>query len=285
MRKILRVMVHEFVYGGHLLSIGAACTVWSVAILANVTVEWTILFLAYLASQIVYNNDHVTEVDQNGNSLNVERTKYLSQTLNVRNIIMIIYVSLFLFTVYLAKSPVAFLILVIIIGGILYTLVVKRFTTVVVGLKNIYVAFFWSTLVFVVPLHYSLPLSDRLFISFALIVFIRWIVNSAYFDIKDLKGDKKLGLKTLPVVYGVPKTIRILHVFNMLAGLIVILFVFMEFLPDYALVMVIFTLYSLYYLSKTLKLKEESLRKISYLMVDSEYLFWPVALTIAKSVY
>lgn len=282
--SILKNCLHEFVYGGHLLSLGAASIVASVMLLSEVPIAWNILVLAYLISQIVYNNDHLADTGKTVKSTNPERTLHLQSTKNLQIATLILYSILFLLVGFTTTLFAFVLSIVIVIGGILYTKSMKQLTRKVVGFKNIYIALFWSALVFLVPLHYQIVVNFFTLIV-ALFVFVRWIINSAYFDIKDLSEDKEKGLKTLPVFLGLTKTLKVLHVLNIVSGIIVCIAVVLNQLPVFSLSMLVFPLYSFYYLVRTKNLTSKQLRLVSYFMVDGEYLFWPVVLAIAKGIF
>ncbi len=281
MKKLVRILISEFVYGGHLLSLGAASIVWSVTILLDVEWEWQIFIIAYLVSQIVYNHDHLLETIEE-NKDNLERSIYLSETRNIQIFTMIIYITLFISLLFTTTYFAALLAVIIVAGGIIYSLKVKYLMKKVVALKNLYVAFFWTMLGFIVPLHYSIFPLRWLVLTFLFFVFLRWIINSAFFDIKDVSGDKKDGLKTLPVVFGLHKTVYYLHIVNIASGTIVALAIWLRILPFYSIVLLFFPIYSLIYLIKVNNLTSVQLRKISYIMVDGEYILWPLALLLGK---
>mgnify|MGYP001562821980 CR=1 FL=1 len=52
--KILKTIWKEFVYGGHLLSLGAASIVFTSAILLEIKITWDCLLVVYLGAQIIY---------------------------------------------------------------------------------------------------------------------------------------------------------------------------------------------------------------------------------------
>jgi hypothetical protein len=58
---------------------------------------------------------------------------------------------------------------------------------------------------------------------------------------------------------------------------------YLTYFPKIALALLIFCFYSFYYIEK-LKDKDVNIRKISYLLVDSEYFLWPIILLLAKAI-
>jgi 4-hydroxybenzoate polyprenyltransferase len=283
--KLLKKLIKEFIYGGHLLSIGAASIVWSTLIIVGHNLEnaWPILLLAYLSSQIVYNHDHLDEI--NDEFANAERSKHLRETRNYQIVSLIFYVSLFVVTSFFTTLEASLLAFFIVIGGIFYTKKAKKFTKRITGFKNIYIAFFWSILAFFIPFHYTEASFGATVLTFAFFIFVRWILNTVFFDIKDEKDDKKKGLKTLPAEYGLSKTIFYLHIVNIISGLIVGIGVLLQIIPVFGLSLLTLSLYSFYYLYKTKGISESRLRVVSYVVVDGEYLLWPFILLFSKMIF
>lgn len=279
--NLLKKTLFEFVYGGHLLSLGSSSIVLAVMILAGVSVDFNLLFLAYLISQIVYNNDHLKDSIKSGDLSNKERAQHLLETRKRQSALLFLYIILFITIGLFTNVKVFLLALTIVTGGVLYTFRMKHFTQKIIAFKNIYIAFFWSLLAFLVFLNYQ---NDNflVFLIFAFYIFVRWIINSSYFDIKDLSSDRAEGLKTLPAVLGLSKTIFSLHILNIISGLIIIVSIAVKRIPPTSIVMLAFILYSFIYLYKTKSMSKKQLRIFSYVMVDGEYLLWPLFLIIGK---
>ena len=270
----MKLLKKEFIYGGHLLSIGASCIVWTVSLLLSEVPSWQILLLAYLSSQIVYNYDHLDDIGKK--TSNSSRAKYLNQTKYFQFSMMGTYLIVFTIVSFMTTVQSAVLALLIVIGGILYTSKLKKQMKKVTGLKNVYIAAFWTALSFFL---YEQTTS---FFFVSLFIFVRWIINSSFFDIKDIKSDKQAGIATLPVKLGLKKTINYLHIANFISGGIILSGVYMKFLDIYALSLLFFVIYSFYYLSKAGKVSNKGLLSISYILVDGEYLFWPFVLILGK---
>jgi 4-hydroxybenzoate polyprenyltransferase len=276
--KILNKLGQEFIYGGHLLSLGALGIVWSVMLITGNSGGWVIFILAYLASQIVYNHDHMRDLQQDSVHSIHERSWYLAQTITCQRVLMIVYITLFLAVAVMTTLSASLLAVSIVAGGVLYTIKFKKLMKRFVGLKNIYVALFWSLLVFLVPFHFSTPAGDIAILVIVLFVFIRWVINSAFFDIKDIRSDSELGLKTLPVRFGISTSIYYLHMINIMSFGLLLLAILYNTVPTYTSALLFFPLYSFYYLYVANKLTDRELRRISYIVVDGEYILWPIAL-------
>jgi 4-hydroxybenzoate polyprenyltransferase len=166
-----------------------------------------------------------------------------------------------------------------VIGGIMYTEYLKRVP--LLGYKNFYTSLFWSMVVFLIPLSYKsenfLP-----YILIAFFVFLKLLVNTIFFDIKDIKTDQEKKLKTFPVLWGKTTTLSILHLVNVLSLSPLLLGVNYQILPDVSLSLITTNIFPLYYLTYSYFVNEKSLRLVSYTLVDGEYIFWPLIVFIGK---
>lgn len=171
---------------------------------------------------------------------------------------------------------------IVVVCGILYTEYFKGLTVgYLAGFKNFYTSFFWASTVVLVPLYYNNPIKIPLLYIF-LFVFLRWIVNSAFFDIKDIESDSKRGLKTFAVVFGKEKSIRLLQVINLLSVVPLLIGVYTGNLEKVSLCLVILAFYGFYYLIKATTIDGKKLRTLSYIVVDAEYIFWPLLVILGQ---
>ncbi len=101
-----------------------------------------------------------------------------------------------------------------------------------------------------VPLHYSLTFSFSFLIVF-IFIYMKGMINAIFFDLKDYLTDSKEGLKTLPVIIGKERAIKLLHLLNIAAFFPLIIGVYLKIIPIYqSISLIIFFFYSLYYLKK-----------------------------------
>lgn len=280
--KIISSIFSEFVYGGHLLSLSDASIVLAITILFDKPISLPLLVITYLMPQIVYLFDHIKEL-KDDKETNPERVSHMEKMKKAYPVLLVIYLVL-LFSLLLVYANVNTLILVIVIGlgGIYYP---KNLTKKIVGFKNYYVGVLSAFALCFLPFFYYGLTLNSLFILFSLFAFSRLFLNTIYFDIKDQKSDKDKGLKTIVVTMGLDKTIVLLSVINVLSSVIIVGLILFYDAPVYIVGMLFVTAYSFIYLLLTKKLKGYQLRRISYLMVDGEYLLWPILLIISKDIY
>src|SRR5690606_26347386 len=79
-------------------------------------------------------------------------------------------------------------------------------------------------------------------------IFARMFVNTVYFDLGDLEGDRAGGTRTIPVVLGFAAARRLLFAVNGLAGLLLAVGAATGLLPPAAHVINAITIYAAVYL-------------------------------------
>lgn len=86
----------------------------------------------------------------------------------------------------------------------------------VTGLKSVYVAGTWAATAGLLPLVVSgVPIAGSWAALLACLwVLARFFINTVFFDIGDVDGDRESGTMTLPVVFGVERTRRALIILN-----------------------------------------------------------------------
>lgn len=284
MKSKILFLAYEFVYGGHLLSLGASCIIMSVILIFGLKFSLVLFVIPYLLSQFVYSFNHYKELGSDLIS-NPERSKHIAKNYNKTRFITWMYILILVPITLMTNYYTAIVIMIIAIAGMLYTLYFKRLSaSYFAGFKNLYTSLFWGLLVFLVPAYYSEQLSLG-YISLGIFIVLRLIVNTVFFDIKDIESDKAQNLKTFPVVLGKQITIIILSIINLLALIPLVLAIVNEYIPIYAFILMLLALYSFVYLFKSLTISEKSMRTLSYIVVDGEYIFWPILIVLGMVMF
>ena len=112
-----------------------------------------------------------------------------------------------------------------------------------------------------------------------IIVFGMLFINTIVFDIRDRKGDKKEGIRTIPVVIGVYKTKILLIAFNTLLSTFIFAAVFLKILPLVACLIIINTLYTYVYI---LLFERICINYMCDVLVDGEYILLAVFLHLGR---
>jgi 4-hydroxybenzoate polyprenyltransferase len=284
MRKLIyTIMGHtdflwnEFIYGGHWLSIGAAAIVLSIMLFLDISIRWELLLLSYLLIQCIYNYNHFKELEIDLLSAS-PRVEHLLKYKGLIPYITATYGIFFLaFLLILGNINSFFVGFFLLFLGLLFTKGGKKLTGKVVGLKSIYVSLSWALLIPFVVIYSSSKINFAVFLVFVFI-FLRAMLNTNFFDIKDVIADKKENINTFTLKFGKKGSLKILHFINLISFIPIITGVLSNTLPVYSLFIIIFVLYSSLYLF--LAENAPDISNLTFIIVDGEYYFWPFLLLL-----
>ena len=272
LKKILNSIWNEFVYGGHLISLGAASIVFTSAILLDIKITWDCLLVVYLGTESVYLYNRFKEYKVDFLT-NPERTEHIKKYVKyIPFIIFLMTFSAIVFVVYFNKISALTFGLLLLIIGLLYSLFFKKITEKIIAFKSFFISLMWSLLVLFLAIYYSAPINLALFL-FSVFVFLRFFVSVSFFDIKDIKTDKQEGLKTLAVVLKQSTLWQFLSIIAILAVLPLIIGVYLRILPISSLMLFLTIPYTFFYF-KQLENKNISPYFLYNVIVDGEFIFW-----------
>ena len=272
LKKILNSIWNEFVYGGHLISLGAASIVFTSAILLDIKITWDCLLVVYLGTESVYLYNRFKEYKVDFLT-NPERTEHIKKYVKyIPFIIFLMTFSAIVFVVYFNKISALTFGLLLLIIGLLYSLFFKKITEKIIAFKSFFISLMWSLLVLFLAIYYSAPINLALFL-FSVFVFLRFFVSVSFFDIKDIKTDKQEGLKTLAVVLKQSTLWQFLSIIAILAVLPLIIGVYLRVLPISSLMLFLTIPYTFFYF-KQLENKNISPYFLYNVIVDGEFIFW-----------
>lgn len=261
-----------------MLALGTASTAAASAILLRETATPLLLVMAYLFSYGAYMMNRSAELDQDITS-HPERTAHLSAR---GRYLPVISGGCFLlgYAFALTVNTIIFVVLLVPLAlSLLYSVGSKRLVGVLgvsklkdkLLVKNLAVSLGWSLIPILVGLYYLR--FEAVLGIIALFIFLRGMVSTMFFDIRDAEGDREQGIKTVPVVYGPQTTYRIIAGLN-IAGLFYLgSVVAIGQLPVFALVLVALPLYSLGYTAFARR-PGADLSFICDNIADAEDLFW-----------
>ncbi|WP_421909881.1 UbiA family prenyltransferase [Methanolacinia petrolearia] len=169
-----------------------------------------------------------------------------------------------------------FMTLLPLIAGILYIIPIfpksigfSRIKEVPV-LKSLIVALAWAIPPAFLPVYLSSTLPGFSTYIVALFFFILVFTSKVVFDIRDVKGDIASGVRTIPAMLGKERTVVLLSVLNISAGLVIVYFG-LEGLPS---PQVLFLLLSMVYVQCYLiySLRENITKMIYEIFIDGKFI-------------
>jgi len=281
MVKLLKSIWNEFIYGGHLIALGAVGIGLTFIILIEKPVLLSPLIIIYLLTfvSILHNRYKEKEIDF---LTNPERTKFLEKYFQNTPLIILL-ISTTILAILIIDNAIAslFFLILLAIAILLYTKYLKHLTSKLCGLKNVIFSLIVSLLLIFISIYYAYDFLEPLFIIIFTFCFLRMLVNTIFLDIKDTEGDKKNKLKTFPIVFGRNKTIFILKIITLISGILLIFGVLARLIPQHSLALLFVIPYSFYYFKKAEKDKYFNL--VNYVLADAEFVLWPIVIIIVKT--
>ena len=273
---------YEFIYGGHLVSLGAPAYVLSVSLLMGMEPLKQLLLISYLMPLIVYNYNYFGEMDSD-ESTNPERVNYVRSKTALYPLIIICYMAVLAISLCMyANWGLIEFVSILVIGGVLFTVILKDFTKKIPCFKNAYTALIWAFGGTFFPVFYLSLHVGWFFILVFMFMYSRSIANVIFFDLKDTEGDAARGLKTLPTLVGKKRTIQFLYVLNAMGFLPLLAGIYIGAIPLFGLALLPLMAYSFYYLRRAETAGDRELRVVSYTLADAEFLVWPVLLIMGR---
>jgi 4-hydroxybenzoate polyprenyltransferase len=281
-KKNLKFTWNEFIYGGHLPSLGAAAIVLFSGILLNIKITWDCLLISYLIFYLIYLYNRFKEIDIDCLT-NPQRTKHLRIYFSIMP--KIFYITFFVIIgslIYFSNIWGLIFGLFLLLFGWLYTVVFKKITQKVIIFKNLFVSTVFALLVFFPIIYYSYSLTiSLLFITLLIVVFVyfKGFMMQVFFDVKDIESDEKEKLLTLPVIFGKEKILNVLKIISILTTIPipVIFSLYYNIFPLFSL-MLILTVPFNFYCFKQAKNHKYS----SYIFGSAEFILWPILIIIGK---
>jgi len=273
-KSFLNSVGKEFIYGGHLISLGASSVVLTSAILLNIPITWDFLLIVYLITYTVYLYNRFKEFDEDFLT-NPDRTQHIGGYIKYTPLIVFCSI-LVVVGLLLCFSNFLSLIfgLLLLLLGVLYSVCLKKVTKKIVGFKSFYVSFIWALLVIFLAIYYSFPLSLSVFLI-VFFVFLRCMIITSFCDVKDVESDSKENLLTLIVTYKKEGLVKLLIIFNVLSAALIIIGIYLSLFSLFSLMLIFTFFYSSCYLRKL------SDRKITSpflydVFVDGEKFLWSI---------
>jgi len=269
----------ELVYGGHLLALGTSSIAATAALLLGKSPTWDLLLMGYLFTLGAYTINRVSDFREDALS-HPDRTAYLRGRLGTLKGVAAGCFAIGYFLAYLRNIVFFAALLVPLALALAYSLGsdamkgalgASRLKDVVL-VKNVTISFGWSLIPVMVGLYFlQLPLAILALCPF---IFLRLMVNTIFFDQRDVEADRAVGVKTLPLAMGGRGSSRVMDIIDVGAGAYLAAVVAAGVLPLFTAALLIFVPYSLVYRAYARSGKHrDSLRDFA---ADGEYVLWGV---------
>jgi 4-hydroxybenzoate polyprenyltransferase len=278
----------ELVYGGHLLALGTSSMAATAAWVMGSTPTWDLLFMAYLFSFGGYSINRISDFDQDEVS-HPERTAYLRSRMSWLKGAVVVCFGIGYLLAFLRSLVFFSGLLIPLLLAFAYSVGSKRMKDrlgvprlkEVTLVKNITVSFAWSLVPFLVGLYY-LQLPAAVF-ALAPFIFLRLMINTIFFDQRDMDADASFGVRTLPVKMGIEGSSRVMNALDLASGVYLASIVVSGLLPVFASGLLVFVPYSFAYRLYARSGKHRD--SVRDLVADGEYLLWGVVTALGRVIF
>jgi len=137
-------------------------------------------------------------------------------------------------------------------------------------IKDVAISSGWSFLLFTTSVFLSRPVLSEQWI-FLMPLLMKLFVMAVAYDFKDISSDRKGGVRSLPIVLGERPTKILLHFLNLLATIIIVVFIFLGLLPFMS---VIFVPAFIYQFIMVEKVQQSAPDWVYFVLCDLEQFFW-----------
>jgi 4-hydroxybenzoate polyprenyltransferase len=280
-KKFLKIIFDEIVYGGHLFSLGAVSIAITTSILLSIKVTWEYLIIIYLGTHSVYLYNRYKELKEDKKT-NPERTLHTEKKAKIIPYIILVFImAFFSILIFFDKKAVLSFMIILLVLGFMYSLIFKNLTKKLPGFKNFFVSLMWALQSAMLIIYYNHP-PNLAFILVALFIILRIFSHEIISDIRDYEGDKERKLLVLPGIFNKQKLINILILISILSFIPLVIGLHLKLFPIYSIILLLLLPYSLYYLAK---LNKEKITKLFLydIIIDGEYILWFPLILLGKS--
>lgn len=236
-----------------------------------------ILLSGFLATFSIYSLNMVTDVKED--ILNQpQRLELISH----KKIVYVLFISSYLLSLllgYMVKPVCSLILLIPFIVGIIYSIEIKNFKLKKVFLgKNISISFSWAIEASLLPfIFYG---NNAYFIAVFSFIFLKGMINTILFDLRDVKGDSVANIKTVPTAIGKRKTIFLLFILNSL--LFIWIWIFINQLSSLLFIFLVWIFYGYAYLF--FFYRKNPSRIFYSILIDDEWLLWMFVIMLLKAI-
>ena len=267
--NMLLTIWKEFIFGGHLFALGATCVVAMCSLLFGLPIGLDLLLVTYLIFYPIYLYDY-TQGANDDVLTNSARANYLSGNKKAYFVIAGSFAVLTMLFIHFSNSITMLLGFAVLVLGLLYSSYFKKLTKKIIAFKNLFVSAVWALLVLFFFFYYSVPITAAALIM-AGFVFTRMVAIQILFDVRDVDGDRKNGLLTIPVVMGNHKEFGLLKCLNIASIALLSFAVYFHILPLISLSFVPVMFYAFSYIRKV---KSSMNNYACYLLAAVEPIVW-----------
>lgn len=266
--------VRLFIHSNLLISLAATGTALSTMILAGLSIDPLALFIVFAVTLFVYSFNRLADRAEDRKNL-PQRTAFIDRYGTQLFILGTVLYLLATVVAIVASVPGAPAMVIPLAVAVLYSVVgLKRLLLV----KNLLVGLAWGLIPLGVGVYYSVLWTVDILFLFAFTTAMLTIA-AVVFDIKDIEGDKREGVRTVPIVAGVNRTRLLAAGATVIVAAIVTLAILAGLLRTEYVTLLAFTAYVFGY---SLVATEDRTVLFYGGVIDSEHIFLALMLLLVE---
>ncbi len=139
------------------------------------------------------------------------------------------------------------------------------------AVKNLLVSGMYGFFVLIPIFDASAPLSIPAILLFTF-VFLRFFIISTVFDMRDVEGDSKKNINTIPVVLGADNALKVLHGLNIVSLLLIPIGMYFHAVSVLFAAMVLTTFPFAFYYLEQVRLRNTDMKYLCSVIVEADYI-------------
>ena len=236
----LKTAVEFLVHSNLYISSSATGVALTTVLLADLRVDPVPLFIVFSVTFFIYSLNRVTDLAEDEKNIPSRARFTRRYGKAVLGVGVVLYLAALVLAFVLGLPGAPFLVLPVVVGGLYSLGRAKR----VLLVKNLIVGVAWGLIPLGVGVYYGVLFRPEI-LFLAGFFFVSLTVAAALFDIKDIEGDRREGIRTVPNVFG-PRATRVgafvvvsalvpavVGVTNLLSSEFVVLFAFLGYVLAY----------------------------------------------------
>lgn len=274
--RFLRAVLY-LVHSNVFISFATTSIALSTILLTGLPIEYIPLFIVFAATLFVYNLNRFTDRVEDARN-NPERAAFFSAYGRYWLLIgVVVYVVSIGIGIWLSLPMVEFLLLPLVVGFVYSVFRAKELLLI----KNLLVGVSWGIIPLGVGAYYGALWRVEI-VFFAGYIASMIFIAAVIFDIKDITGDKKAGVRTIPILIGPARTRQLALVSTFLVAGIVLLLVAFSVIPLHYLVVLAVN----GYVASYIPFAKESHGPLFYgFIVDGEHIFLGILVLIYQGIH
>ncbi|MGZ4864081.1 MAG: UbiA family prenyltransferase [Halobacteriota archaeon] len=239
-------------------------------LLQSISSSTLLLLATFFLAISVYSLNKVTDLEED--SINLpNRARFVKKNRDLLLFVSLESINIAVVLAFFSNPYAIVLVLFPFYIGALYSIGVRRLRIKnVLLVKNIIAAATCTVAAVLLPLavHVDIPL---IVLMVAYFIFLKLFINSVLFDVRDIEGDRKAGVQTIPVSLGRKKTRNLLLLLNSTLIVWIAFSLFQGLFYPYHFVLILSVLYGYWYILRFTRATAKTSRLLD-LLVDGEWM-------------